>query len=106
MLGVKIVGTSGCDKPDGILDDIVRHGHTTNDLLEGYDLISRQHLADLGCLVDCGLTNNLHFFLERRVVEADVEHETVELCFGKRIGTLLLDRILCGQNKEWVRQRV
>ena len=37
------------------------------------------------------------------VVHADIEHETVQLCFGQRIGALLLDRVLCGQNKEGLR---
>ena len=35
-----------------------------------------------------------------------VEHEPVQLCFGKRIRALHLDRILRREDKKWFRQSV
>src|SRR5205085_2107166 len=37
---------------------------------------------------------NSDFLIGRRISDANVEEKTVELRFGKRIGSLLLDRIL------------
>ncbi len=41
-----------------------------------------------------------------RVVDADHEHEAVELRLGQRIRPLLLDRVLRGEHEEGLRQRV
>ncbi len=41
-----------------------------------------------------------------RVVHQDVEHEPVELRLGKRVGPLLLDRVLGRQHEERVGQAV
>ena len=35
------------------------------------------------------------------VVDADVEHEAVELSFGQGIGALLFNRVLRRQDKKW-----
>ena len=42
----------------------------------------------------------------RRVADADLEHEAVELGFGQRIGAFLLDRVLRGQDEEGLGQLV
>ena len=78
----------------------------TDELLEGENLVSREYLGHLGIAVDGGLTDNLHLLVEGWIVESDIEHETVELCLGKRIGAFLLDGVLRGEDKEGVRQRV
>ena len=50
----------------------------------------------------CGGTvlHHVNLFVETRVINADVEHETVELRFGERISPFLFNRILRGQNKK------
>ena len=40
------------------------------------------------------------FLLRRRIADFDVEHEAIELRFGKRVGAFLLDRILGGDGEE------
>jgi hypothetical protein len=51
------------------------------------------------------LQNNLHFVLEIRITDFDVEHEPVELRFGKRIGAFLFDGVLGRQDKKRQVQR-
>ena len=53
------------------------------------------------CLLDYG-----HFVVFRKVVDQNVEHESVELRFGQRIGAFHFDRVLRRQHKEWFVQRV
>ncbi len=43
---------------------------------------------------------DLFLLRERRIVDLDIEHEAIELRFGQRIGSFLLDRILRGDGKE------
>ena len=40
------------------------------------------------------------------IVDQDVEHEAVELGLGQRVGSLLLDRVLGGQDEERIGQAV
>ena len=42
----------------------------------------------------------------RRVIDLDVEHEPIELRLGQRIGPFLLDRVLRGDRKERLGQRI
>ena len=46
------------------------------------------------------MTDNEAFFLFFGVVDFDFEHETVYLCFGERIGTLLFEGVLGGHHQE------
>ena len=39
----------------------------------------------------------------RNPTSGDIEHEPVQLRLGKRIGPFLLDWVLRGENKEWLR---
>ena len=41
----------------------------------------------------------------RRVADAQLQQEAVDLRLGQRVGALLLDRVLRGQHQERVRQR-
>ena len=47
-----------------------------------------------------GLRQDPPLFLFAGIVDQHVEHEPIELRFGQRIGSLLLDRILRGQHEE------
>ena len=42
----------------------------------------------------------MNFFKFGRIVELDQKHEAIELRFGQRIGSFLLDRVLRGQHQE------
>ena len=43
---------------------------------------------------------DLHFDIDRRIRDEHLEHETVELRFGQRIGAFVLDRVLRGDHHE------
>ena len=100
------VGTRRSNKVDGVFNDIIWHRHATDSLLEGNYLLGRKQLLRVNRMVGRSLANNIHLFFERRVVEADIEHKTVELSFRQRIGAFLLDGVLCCEDKERVRQRI
>ena len=59
-----------------------------------------------GLWIDGGHPHDVQLLLLARVVDHDVEHEAVELGLGQRIGPLLLDRVLRGQDEEGVGQAV
>ncbi len=48
---------------------------------------------------------NLQLFVAAGIVDDDLEHETVHLRFGQRVGSLLLDRVLRGHHQERFIQR-
>src|SRR5262249_38594609 len=50
--------------------------------------------------------DDLHFVIEIGIADLDVEHETIELRLGKRVGSFLFDRILSCQDEERKVQRV
>ena len=45
-------------------------------------------------------SHDLLLFVARRIADAQLEHEAVDLRFGERIGALLLDRILRREHEE------
>ncbi len=49
---------------------------------------------------------DLSLLLAIRVGEPELEHETVHLGLGERVGPLLLDRVLCGQDDERLFERI
>ena len=70
-------------------------------LLERQDLAARRAPArrstGLGCVV---MLDDLDLLLLGRVVDLHHEHEAVELGLGQRVGALLLDRVLGGEDEE------
>ena len=52
------------------------------------------------------LSQDFFFRVVLRVSHFDPKQESVELGFGQWIGAVVLDRILCGDNHKWARQRI
>ncbi|MPN41534.1 hypothetical protein SDC9_189086 [bioreactor metagenome] len=48
--------------------------------------------------------HNLSFVLKFRISDGAFQHETVALCFRQKVGSLLVDRVLCSQDEEWFRK--
>src|SRR5205085_6021981 len=46
------------------------------------------------------LVEDLHLFIERGIVNFDLEEESVKLRFGETVGSLLFDRVLRGDHHE------
>ena len=65
------------------------------DNLTGFeDLFLRQDRFNVRLHSGDILTDNQLFFFFLRIVDDDLQHETVYLCFRQRIGSFLLDRVL------------
>ena len=85
---------------------MVGHRHLADDLLQVQDVVARKDLGH-GRLVDRGRqADDVQLLVLVGIVDQDVEHETVELGLGQRIGPFLLDRVLRGQHEERVGQPV
>ncbi len=53
-----------------------------------------------------GRGKNPLLFVQAGIIDLDVEHKAVELCFGKRIGSFLLDRVLRGDGEKRIGQGI
>ena len=105
-MGAVRSGTGHRGEVHGILVNIVGNRNLLQQVLVEDDFIQCQYTVGFRHLaVDCGF-HNLYLIVKTGVVQTDVEHETVLLGFGQRIGAFLLHRVLCGKDEERVRQLV
>ena len=58
----------------------------------------------MGRLCDAGQFQHLQLGIAVGVADNELHQESVELSLGERIGSLVLDRVLCGQHPESLRQ--
>ena len=79
---------------------MVRNGHPPHQSLVFHDLLAGQDHIQRRQIVPGGKPGDRHLLLELRVVDADEEHEPVELGLGQRIGAFLLDGVLGGKHEE------
>ena len=83
-----------------------RRREATHETLQREQLLAAEHGLDLAFGVAGGAGDDLLFFLVRRIADAQLEHEAVELRFGQRVRAFLLDRVLRGEHEERMRQVV
>ena len=85
---------------DGVCHGVVCDGHAADCLLDVDDFASGEQGGYVcrGC--EGGLFDDLYLFVEGGVVEFDVEHEAVELCFREWVGAFLFDGVLSGEDEE------
>ncbi len=76
----------------------------TNHLAGFHDVFCLQDGAYFNHFATDVLTDNLLFFFQLRIVDDDLQHETVHLCFRKRISTFLFNRVLCSHYEERLRK--
>ena len=99
-------GTSGrVDDTDDIVDQSMVDEHIGRGLLQpdrrlGIEDLrrARWHIAHP--------VDDLALFLDRRVVDEDLEQEAVALRLGQRVDTLVLDGVLRRHDEEWARHRI
>jgi hypothetical protein len=95
-----------------VLEDLVVHAHRGGGALQrehGGRIDERLHRIDLQPLANApggDLAHQADFLRHRRIVDADLEQEAVELRLGQRVGAFLLDRVLRGEHHEGRRERV
>ena len=73
-------------------------------LLQCRQLLERQHLGELGRLLERARDHG-QLLVVRRVVDQDLQHEAVDLRLGQGIGALRLDRVLGREHEERLRDR-
>ena len=94
--------TGGKDDIGNILFDLLVDIYLLNHLTGVDDLLSGCHGLHLGQSAKDILTDNHLLFLNGRIVDDHLQHESVDLCFGQRIGTFLLDGVLGSHDQERV----
>ena len=78
--------------------------YLTNHLAGFHDFFGLQDRTYFNLFATDVLTDNLLFFFQLRIVDDDLQHETVYLCFWKWICTFLFNRVLCSHYEERFRQ--
>ena len=98
--GVRRIGAGAANDFDGVVVNVIGHGDPADEALKLENFLTGQEGIQR-CLVDTGgFTGDAFFFRSGRVIDVDEEHEAVELCFGKRVGSFLLDGVLRRKNEE------
>ena len=75
-------------------------GHLTDEFLKSQNIFARKHFRDDGVDGGGSRLGDPELFIVRRIGNKDLEHETILLCFGKRVGAFLLNRVLRRKNEE------
>ena len=90
----------GRDEPGGVADDAVGDRHAADELLQPQHFVRSEHAVGLGGELAGRPLDDLHLFIDRRVLHLQVEHEPVELGLRQRIGPFHFDRVLRGDDEE------
>jgi len=94
----------GPDETGDVLDDELANGNGVDELLQVDDGPGGENLFDFDFFIPRRRHQNPLLLRSRRIADFDVEHEAVELSFGKRIGSFLLDGVLRGNDEEGLGQ--
>src|SRR5438105_1000373 len=83
-----------------VIDTKVAYRNAADDMLKLEQFVGPKHRFDGVAHVAGGDAIDRPLIRFIRVIDVNLEQEAVELCFGKRIRSLLLDRILCRQHEK------
>ncbi len=92
------------DDIEDILLDLFVHINFADNGTGFQDLVRRDNGLHRGCRAAHVGAHDQQFFFLRRVADFDLEHKAVDLRFGERICSFLLDRVLRCEHKERLRQ--
>ena len=97
----------GEDDVDDVFLDLLVHVDVLHDLAGLDDVLGRDDLVDLRHASAREVhAHDVALLLLLGVGDLGLEHESVDLRLGQRVGTLLLQGVLRGQHQERLRQRV
>ena len=93
-------GTAGLHQAHGIARHRLGDRHAAHQTGEIEHILARKD--DLHLLLDQGggVGGDRKFLVFVEIVDADIEHEAIQLGFGQRVGALQFDRILGGEDVE------
>jgi hypothetical protein len=86
--------------PNGVVLHVRSHQNPPHQFLRAANLLPGHHRLNVGRVARRGAIENRLQFVARRVVDHQLEQEAIELGLGQRVGALLLDGILRGQDEE------
>ena len=104
--GTLAPGACFAGETDRVFQHVVRNGHAPNQLLEEQDFLARDDRIDFSYSIRCGGLDNAQLLLIRWVIHPGVEHESIELRFGKGVGAFLFNRVLGREHEKRSRQGV
>ena len=100
-------GIAGARRPgeaDGVRGDRISDEDIADDVLDAEDVALGHHRLELHVLPRGCRGGDADLIGERRVIDADFEHEAVELRLGEWVGPLALDRVLRAEDKKRIGQ--
>src|SRR5262249_48411677 len=100
------VVSCGANELDHVAGEGASNGHHADEFLEVEDLLGAGDNLHLGDVGGGGQVNHFHLFIRTEVLEHRIEHKSVQLRVGQRVGAFQRDRILGGQHKERQRQLI
>ena len=98
--GVGGAGAGAADEIDGEGVEVLGDGDAADEVLEGEDAGAVEDVGEFGEAGAGGGFGDGDFFIAGGVVDADHEHEAVELGFGEGVGAFLFDGVLGGEDEE------
>ena len=105
LLQVVLVGVAGGKDDVGyVLLNLLVEIDFTNHLASLLYLLSAHHRTDVQFLLLDILTDDCFFFLQTRIVDDHLQHETVHLSLRQRVCALLLNGVLRSQYEERLRK--
>ena len=90
----------------GVLEHVVGDGHAADELLEVGDFLAGDDRLDICHGVRGGRLDDAQLLGVGWVIDPGVEHEAVELGFGKGVGAFLFNGVLRGEHEKRRRERV
>src|SRR5262249_58047173 len=95
-------GPAHARQPLGIVENMIGHRHSANNVLQPQNVLAVQNLAHGGLHVGGSLPHDQLFLAVGWIIHLDQEQEAVELGLGQGIGAFLLDGVLSSKNEERV----
>ena len=92
--------TGRAGEAERVADDVISDRHFPNQALQLEDLFATDDRLHLDGSTAGGPLHDLELFVLRRVLDPNVEHESVELRLGERVGPLLLNGVLRRKHEE------
>ena len=102
------VGRAGAGRPHQLhgISRAAADNHLAHDPLQGENRRPVQHRLQRLRVGRGRSLGDRQLFVETRIIDDDLEHETVQLGLGQRIGPFLLDRVLRAQDEKRLFQNV